>query len=154
MKPPRLYQRLPGRSRQLFNDATLWEGDDHLLFVQSHTVAEAYRRFFYRDIQAIVVCATKTGLFTSIALGVFAGAFGFWAAFSEAAVAITLGVVAGVFLLLALINVILGPTCRCTLRTAVQTQELPSLNRLRTARRALNRIQAKVATAQQQAPAV
>lgn len=152
MKPARPYQRLPGRSRQLFNDATLWEGDDHLLFVQSHSVAEAYRRFFYRDIQAIVLCGTNTGLVASIALGVLAGAFGFGAAFSESAVAIALGIVAGVFLLLAVINVIQGPTCRCTLRTAVQTQELPSLNRIRTARRVLGRIQAKVATAQQQKP--
>jgi hypothetical protein len=153
MKPARPYQRLPGRSRQLFNYATLWESDDHLLFVQSHSVAEAYRRFFYRDIQAIVLCGTQTGLVTSIVLGVMAGAFGFWAAFSQTAVAIVLGVLAGVFLLLAIINVIQGPTCRCTLRTAVQTQELPSLNRIRTARRVLSRIQAKVATAQQQRPA-
>ncbi len=152
MKTAGTYKRLPGRSRQLMNYATLWEGEDHLLFVQSHGVTEAYRRFSYRDIQAIVLCQTKNGLVTSIVLGVVAAAFGLGAVFSATAVAIALGIVAGIFLLLALINLSLGPTCRCTLRTAVQTQELPSLNRLRSARRALGRIQARVNSIQRPVP--
>jgi len=47
-----------------------------------------------------------------------------------------------------LINNLLGPSCICSLRTAVQTEELSSLNRLRRARKVLNRIRPLIAAAQ------
>ncbi len=147
----RIYHRLPGRGRQFLNSSTLWEAADHLLLVQSHLVSESYRRFFFRDVQALVVCETKSGLVMTIvlaALGALACvpmAFvpdGWWMAF----VALAL-----LFFLPALINFLRGPTCRCTLRTAVQTQDLPSLNRLKIARKVLARLQPKIAAVQQDA---
>ena len=47
-----------------------------------------------------------------------------------------------------LMNNLLGPTCVCRLRTAVQTEELPSLCRLRQTRKILNRLRPLIAAAQ------
>lgn len=146
----RPYKRLPGRSRQFFNAVTLWEGADHLLLVHSHGVTESYRRFFHRDIQAIVVCQTRNGLVQTVVLGLLGLALAAPAPFVGFEAAVAFGIFAGLFFLLALINFLRGATCRCTLRTAVQTQELPSLNRVRTARKVLTRIQPAIAAAQRE----
>lgn len=148
----RTYKRLPGRNFLPFNSASLWEHEDHLLMVQSHFVFESYRRFFYRDIQAIIICRTKSGLFMSLVPGLIAGALGAPAPFFGLRAGIVLGVLAGLFLLVSLVQLARGPTCRCVLRTAVQTQELPSLGRLRAAHRVLRRIQPKIVSVQQAPP--
>src|SRR2546426_6411511 len=55
------YLRLPGRGRPrglralLTGPSTLWMGGDHLLAVDSNGWRETYRRFGYRDIQAILI---------------------------------------------------------------------------------------------------
>lgn len=144
----RLYHRLPGRSRQFLNASTLWEGPDHLLQVQSHVVAESYRRFFFRDIHAVVICETKNGRVMTIVLGVLGGLLCLPMPFVPLAATIVLGIVAALFFLLAVGNFFRGPTCVCSLRTAVQTQELPSLNRLKTARKVLASLQPKIIAAQ------
>jgi hypothetical protein len=148
--PDRPYKRLPGRSRQLFNASSLWDGKDHLLQVNSHGVTESYRRFFYRDIQALVICQTKGHIISTIVLGLLAAATGIPVAFLPVEVAVVFGFFAGVFLIAVLINVLRGPTCRATLRTAVQTQDLPSLNRVRTARKLLGLLQPRIMAAQQE----
>jgi hypothetical protein len=128
-------------------------GNDHLLLVESSGFSETYRRFFYRDIQAVVICRTAKGLFTALVFGLLAAAFGAGALLAGGDAAIPLGVFSGAFLLIALILLVQGPTCRCTLRTAVQTQELPSLHHLRTARKVLRRIRPLVEAAQPETPA-
>jgi hypothetical protein len=45
-------------------------------------------------------------------------------------------------------NLLLGPTCVCHLKTAVQTEELPSLRRLRRARKVLARLRPLIVAAQ------
>lgn len=145
----RPYKRLPGRGSGVLNSATLWEGDDHLLLVESHRVSESYKRFFYRDIQAIVVCQTNAGLIISIVLAVMTLVLGISAIIVGS---IALGIATGFFLLLTAISFFAGPTCRCTLRTAVQSQPLSSLKRIRHARKALARLQPQIAAAQQQVP--
>ena len=47
-----------------------------------------------------------------------------------------------------LINLALGPTSACQIRTAVQVEDLPSLNRLRRARKVLNRVRPLVVAVQ------
>jgi hypothetical protein len=63
---------------------------------------------------------------------------------------IVAGSFAALFLLAMLINVAMGPTSVCHLRTAVQTEELPSLNRVRRARKVLDRLRPFIAQAQGQ----
>jgi hypothetical protein len=39
--------------------ASLWMGMDHLLSISEGPYSEEYKRFFFRDIQAITVCITR-----------------------------------------------------------------------------------------------
>ena len=49
------YRKLPGRRRGFIFSASLWTGADHLLSVKSTRFQEHYKRFYFRDIQAIVI---------------------------------------------------------------------------------------------------
>jgi len=145
----RPYKRLPGRGRRLLNNSTLWEAEDVLLLVESHWVSETYRRFHWSDIQAFVICKTQTGLIITLVLGVLTLLLSLPIFFTEGGVAITFGVIAGLFFVLGLVNFLRGPTCRCMLRTAVQTQELRSLDRLNKARKVIERVRPRIEAAQQ-----
>jgi hypothetical protein len=150
--PSRPYKRLPGRSRRFLNASTLWEAEDVLLLVESHFVSETYRRFHWSDIQAFVICKSKTGMIINIVCGVLTLLFCLpivFAGETVPGVPITFGFLATVTLILGVVNVLRGPTCRCMVRTAVQIQELRSLNRLSTARKVIERLRPRIEAAQQ-----
>jgi hypothetical protein len=149
------YVRLPGRGMRRENFvvsagyARLWLGRDHLLQVNRYGFAEDYRRFYFRDIQAFTVRQTNTWLGLGAGLGIPALLLALWAlAVENVAGQVWLWIMAGTCGLFSLWNLLRGPTCVCHLRTAVQTEQLPSLNRLWTARRVLSRVRAAI-TAEQ-----
>lgn len=154
------YVKLPGRGvRGRIASATytsLWMGADHLMQVVGTRFSEDYKRFYFKDIKAIIIRRTRAWATTSwILLGIavlFMGIFGALAANAgrsdREGFLITGGCIAGFFLFIAAINLLLGPTCVCHLRTPVQEEELPSLKRLRTARKALQRIRVAVEAVQ------
>lgn len=157
--PEREYQRLTRprvRHKNILSSvstrSSLWLGKDHLLSIDSNRYSEEYKRFYFRDIQAITIRTTKRratwnlvfGLLFIIWLGTFVSVdavqrtnpfFALWFVFL------------GVPLLL---NNTMGPTCATYLRTAVQIEVLPSLNRVRRARRILDRIRPAIMAAQEQ----
>src|SRR5580693_8033557 len=49
------YRKLPCKRRGFFNVSTVWAGPDHLLLVRGSRFREEYKRFYYRDVQAIAV---------------------------------------------------------------------------------------------------
>ena len=110
--------------------------------------SEDYKRFYYRDIQALITRKTAHGNLWTVMLGIVTVIFFLTTVTVSGVAAVIFGSLAGFFLLCLLINWLRGPTCVCHLRTAVQLERLPSLNRLRTARKAIQRIKAKVAEAQ------
>jgi hypothetical protein len=129
----------------------LWQGEEHLLLVEWDGSREFYKRFHYRDIQAIIVRKTMDGKILNIVLG---GVVALFIALaipaSDVGFRIFLLVLAGIFGLVLLINALAGPTCQCQVRTAVQTEDLPSLNRLKRARKVIARLRPLIATAQGQ----
>jgi hypothetical protein len=160
------YQRLArARARSSFAVAfmsrtSLWLGSDHLLFVDSSGYTETYKRFYFRDIQAITTQQTDRGRVWSIVLGIAfifslffilftqpKGSPSGWSG-GEMAGEILLGSLMGVIVLFLLINFFLSPTCKTFLRTAVQIEELPSLCRVRQTRKVLEKIRPLIATAQ------
>jgi hypothetical protein len=151
----REYRRLT-RSRQRAGFAvsslsrtSLWLGKDHLLCIDTTGYTETYKRFYFRDIQAIILRRTNSWRIFSLGCALAAGLLTLWAALTNDSVAwIVLGIPAGLFLLLLTSNLIAGPSCRCHLRTAVQTEELPSLSRVGRARRALDRLRPLIVEAQ------
>jgi hypothetical protein len=64
---------------------------------------------------------------------------------------VALCVMGGIAVLLAILGIcdaLFGPSASCSLRTAVQVEPLPSLNRVRRARQVLNRLKPLIAVAQ------
>jgi hypothetical protein len=142
------YRRLPGRARTPLGSDTLWVGEDHLLLVELRGFTETYRRFYFRDVQAIILRRTDRAATVGILLGVLGlvfvgvatGAGPFWNVFW--------GGVSGLLFLGLALNVALGPTCSCVLRTALQTVTLRSLGRLRRARSVIGRLRPHIELAQ------
>jgi uncharacterized protein YifN (PemK superfamily) len=141
------YRRLPGARRRLLRKATLWLSTDHILAVDSRRFTEAYKRYYFKDIQAIIVTQISTAtsrtidlvvLIILVVLGLIA-----WRLESRGAFVIT-----GLILLGYLIHKLLGPMCSCHLITAVSSDKLPSLTRVRTAAKAVRMIHPLVEQAQ------
>jgi hypothetical protein len=159
MSPPEtspiVYRKLRGRGRPTQGLVTspethrLWLGPDHLLLVQTTYWSEEYKRFYFRDIRAVTIKSNGRNPGIPIALGLagLASAGIGWAATSVGA-HVTSGIAVVAFLVPAAIYAMHGPGCRCYLRTAVQVQELFSLRRWRSARRALEVLRPLIEQAQ------
>ena len=148
-KKAKEYQKLPGTKKCfLIGRYTLWQGVDHLLHVYSRVGLEDYKRFYFNDIQAIITRKTIAGKVQNIVLGFLLLVFtlpailndGVWSAFWAA--------FAGGLLIFLLINLHRGPTCEAKLLTAVQTEKLHSLHRLKNAFKIMDRLRSHIESAQ------
>ncbi|MGE5840068.1 MAG: hypothetical protein ACM34H_09035 [Deltaproteobacteria bacterium] len=139
------YKRLPGRGPRRggfvtvsFSRCSLYLGDDHLLGVDSNGFSEDYKRFYFSDIQAIVIRRTKRGGTWSIVLALMIACSLMGVLFLRPESGRILSwILSGTFLAFLLVNIFRGPTCVCHIITAVQEDQLPSLNRLRVARKVI-----------------
>lgn len=136
----KLYKKLPGKKAGLVGIHTLHMGEDHLLFIYSVFFRETYRRFYYSDIQSVIIRKTIRGAVWNIILGVMAALFLLATLGAEDKMLWVFGIISGLIFFLFLANCVMGPTCICHIRTPAQTEILPSLNRLRTARRVMGKI--------------
>lgn len=129
--------------------SSLWLAKDHLLCIDTNGYTENYKRFYFRDIQAVSLRKTQRALVGNIVLGGCAALFGIGAlSVGVAGFDIVLWIVTGLLLLLLGLNILGGSSCVCQLKTAVQTEELPALNRVRRARKILKRIRPFIEEAQ------
>ncbi len=149
------YRRLPGHARRLFTlgDAErqrLWLGSDHILNVRTNWATERHRRFQLGEIQAVTVTGTKRGRNINLILALLSAILALMALYFAVSLADTASAVvrqdllgtgsailAGLGILLLVVNLLLGKTCVCRLYTAVQTEHLRALGRMRPARRFL-----------------
>lgn len=135
------YQRLPGKKKGfIIGRHTLWRSTDHLLHIYARWGVEDYKRFYFKDIQAISTCKTGVGRIQNIIIGALAGLFGIFALTSGGAWSLFHTIIAAVILLILMINVFKGPTCETVLMTAVQTEKLYSLHRLNTAQAVMDQL--------------
>jgi len=134
--------------------SSLWLGDDHLLLVDRNGFTETYKRFYFRDIQAFIIRATKTRKVWNWILGTIAVLillFGLFASGGDkAGVIVTLVIAATICGIPLFFNNLFGTTCACQIRTAVQTEEMPSLCRLPQTRKVFDKIRPLIAAAQGQ----
>jgi hypothetical protein len=126
---------------------SLWLAEDHLLSIDSASYTEEYKRFYFRDIQAFFISPTNrraiwNGILGSLLI-MHLLVFGWIGAALN-----TLVIVAVVLGIPLIINNVKGAACKVYLRTAVQIEELPSLNRLGRAHRVLDRIRPFISDAQ------
>jgi hypothetical protein len=154
------YRKLPGRRRGFIFGSSVWMGSDHLLLVKSQRFREEYKRFYFRDIQAIVTAKAPRFHISTRAVLIAA----LWcAAYGPLAVGLAavgrLGLatagrlgwffwVVAAALPIAWVYVSAFRSCRCRIYTAVSSEELPSLYRTWTARRFLAKVEPAVAQAQ------
>ena len=137
----RPYQRLPGKKKGfLVGTYRLWLGPDHLLQIYSRFGVEDYKRFYFADIQSLAVRKTVTGRIINIILAAILGLFLLVTAAAGGGWQIFFGLVALFFTLLLLINWLRGPTCITQVKTAVQTETLHALHRIRTAMKVVDRL--------------
>jgi hypothetical protein len=147
------YQRLTRFSLQN-GFSSLWLGPDHLLRVNSNGYIETYKRFYFRDIQAIVIYQTRrraifNGILAAPLLVCLLGMLACLTPFAPSNIgAIIWLVLLGIFLLFLLINYLMGRGCACHIRTAVQIERLPSLCRIPKTQRVLDKIRPLIAAAQ------
>ena len=151
VSPWQRLRRLPGRTPSLRvsraqGGARLWVDDRQLVqeTVRYHT--QEVQWFAFEDIQAMQIRHTTRGLVYNTVLcallvlplvGLVTQLVSERPEFGEE---LTLSIIVGVLVLLLVINLLRGPTCRTVLTTALGPQPLPSLSRMRTAQRALDAI--------------
>lgn len=136
------YQKLPGIKKGfLVGKYTLYQGKDHLLHVFSRFGGEDYKRFYFSDIQGIITRKTILGKVQNIILGCLILMFLVLFFFFDGGWSVFYAVVYGTMCVLLLINFFRGPTCDTRLLTAVQTEKLHSLRRLKPACRVMDRLQ-------------
>ena len=59
--------------------ASLWVGKDHLLCIDTNGYTETYKRFYFRDIQAVILRKTVEWHIMSVILSVIIGGFALFA---------------------------------------------------------------------------
>lgn len=143
----RKYKRLPGRPFSPFEVRSLWQGPDHLLWVESVFFKEHYKRFFYTDIQSIVLQRTDAHVIWACIWGVLAFICGLIAYLADGTPLVS-GFFAMLFTVLLVADIVIGPACTVYLQTAAQVQKISSLRRIRTARKTMDRIKGLVEAAQ------
>ena len=144
------YKKLPGRKRTSLWRYRLYLADDHILSVTtgSFSFAEHYKRFHFRDIQAITLRRTWSTLIKVMVAFVFTGllAWAGWALGQEGGQ--VFWVLAAITAISGTIVLALGNSCRCHIQTAVQVEELHALNRIRIARKVMATIMPLIQAAQ------
>lgn len=136
------YRKLPGHRRGFLRGASIWVGPDHLLLVRSLRFREEYKRYYFRDIQAIVTAkAPRWQVSTPVAaiatLLLVAWPFAFQA---QVRTGISFpGMLGGAALALVVAWFVVSGffSCRCRIYTAVSSDDLSSLYRTWTARKFL-----------------
>ena len=138
------YRKLPGASGMLLK-SKLWLGPDHVLRVRRSLFSEEYRRYYFRDIQAIVLIEKDSlASYFYVLAGMVALGGGLLLYNRHPAWAAVIGVLAAFVAMLGWQN----QDCICTLTTAVNNDVLRPLGRLRYARRAIATLRDAVEGAQ------
>lgn len=148
--------RLPGRSVKYFGWAVqrhqLWLTESYLLSREITLFQEEVRRYYYRDIQALVLGPTsnwKSCNWLAGSLLVFLSGCALFAAVLGSTPAYVLAVFCAALPFGILLgNLVLGPTCRVTVYTAAAEAPLYSLGRRRSAEKALARLAPFIEAAQ------
>ena len=146
--PAITYTKVPGLGTGVFEYSRLYVGPDHLLLVGSMAWNESYRRFYFRDIQAVIIRPSVWGKIQNAvwALMLFLAAI---IAIQVSDVgAVIAWIIASLFALGLIVNTLRGPTCVCYIQTAVQTTKLSPLDRVRRAQKFLAQLKPLIASIQ------
>lgn len=149
------YHYLPGRGKRFWIVHTLWRGPDHLLAVAATPASEDYRRFYFSDIQAIVIRKTASADIAKIVSLVAALPMAWFLVQDireEEPLSFLWWIPLLLMLVIFLVQVFRGPTCVTHIQTPVQVEPLPSLNRLKEAEKVVRELMGPIGEAQRIQP--
>jgi len=143
------YNSLSAQRRSGAGYSRLWLGDDHVLLVTSSGYSEEYRRFFFTDIQAVVIRATRTWGWINLIFGAFLVMFAvFGLLASSPGGKLFLWTIAALSAVAVTINSMFGPSCTVHIRTAIAEHPLEPLGRVRSAQKVIARLRPLIHAAQ------
>lgn len=148
---PVTYRRLARGTMAMIMRCSLWLGDDHLLSVKSTGYTEEYVRIYLKDLKGIVSQRTKTWMLLNILLGIVVGLCGIGILntndiFSPGTIAFL--IFGAPFLIVFLVNLFKGPTCKTNLLTPLGLVDIPALQRSRKVTRLIQELRPLVAAQQ------
>ena len=142
------YKKLPGHRRGFIHGASLWLGPDHILAVNSFRFREEYKRYYFRDIQALLIArGPRFHLSTRAAVIGFFWLIAFASFYQLPYGALTVGIL-GVLLVASWVYFSALCSCTCRIHTAVSQDRLPSLYRIWSARRCLRALEPHISAVQ------
>ena len=139
------YERLTRPRLGLNGMGSLWLGSDHLLLVTNTLAVERYRRWYFPDLQALVMRKNAARMIWNIILGsvaflLLAGAVACVigsgsASLSDDIIALyvmaaVLGILGMVFVTAGAINFVMGPSCTLFIQTPHGLERLSTPNRV------------------------
>jgi len=160
------YERLCRGWWGLNGRGVIWLGADHLLHSSSTFAVESYKRWYFRDVQALLARRTIARLLWNL----IAGGIGLFLSFGAASAIVAgsaeanpgnrlgffilagfLGVIAFGCLGVAAWNTLLGPTCSVRIVTPRGMEKLPGIGRTSTFEKLVTRLQPLTEAASQNA---
>jgi hypothetical protein len=138
-RAPKTYKKLAGGGLSLFFRHVLWQGPDHLLWVETGAFQEQYKRFYFNDIQAIILRRNQHRGLWALGWGACILLFGIiWLTGRGP------GYGSGLMTVLSALGLgihwLRGPCCEVYLQTAVQIEKLSTLVRVPKALKVMERI--------------
>ncbi len=126
----------------------LYLASDHLLCVDTCYFVESYKRYEFRNIEALWYCPTigwhlATGLNLVLAVAFSAGLL-----IPHLAARVVFGALLVVVVIAMAVNLLRGPSCRFYLKTAAHTEHLPSIVRCQKGEALMARLRPLIETAQ------
>jgi hypothetical protein len=154
---PIQYKRLPGTGFRREGNALIttrrlvarvWLGPDHLLLAERSWGVENYKRFNYRDIQAVIVRRTKKATAVTILLAIPAVFFLLTALAVGDVGRWVCGIIGAAFSVFTVINAVQGASCVTHIKTAVQLEELAAWQRMKATNRGIAALRERALAAQ------
>lgn len=146
-RKPKIYRKLAGGGFSAVLRHSLWEGPDHLLWVESAIFQEHYRRFYFQDIEAVVLHRTGRRTAWTWVLGAFLLLFAAIAVFSDETAYFSIFMIT-FLVIFAGVQWLAGSGCRVYLHTAVQKYHITNLVRMRKALKVMDRIRSSAEAVQ------
>ena len=140
------YRSMPGN---VFSPVKLWMGPDHLMLTKQSLVGEECRRFYFPDIQAIIVRRTHSSTNWRITLTLLTGT-ALILCLAAWPTSIFMWFVAIALLGLLVRNLVMGPSCECHLKTGANLQRISSISRMKDAMKLLDIIRPAIRRAQEE----
>ncbi|WP_372806035.1 hypothetical protein [Pontiella sp.] len=139
MDNPVPYKKISGRAGSAIAHHRMWMAPDHLLVVKQIGCSEEFKRFYFSDIQAVVIMRSPRYALWALVLPVIA-LFLIGFIFSVDHPGFLQGLL-GATLVFWVVHLAKGPTCTCWIQTGINKEKLPMFGRVRAANKFWLRIE-------------